>query len=141
MKQFNLAVPWGKLRVTNWGKSFKEASTRVICLNGFLGGTKSWDFLCKELMTKHDDISIIGYDFPGFGGSTLPNYYFTMGNLHGFSIFCILKELGWDDAHIVGHSNGAELGSIVSIALSSRLELEVTLIFSLAWCFLSTVSR
>ena len=123
MKQFNLAVPWGKLRVTNWGKSFKEASTRVICLNGFLGGTKSWDFLCKELMTKRDDISIIGYDFPGFGGSTLPNYYFTMGNLHGFSIFCILKELGWDDAHIVGHSNGAELGSIVSIALSSRLEL------------------
>ena len=65
-------------------------------------------------MTKHDDISIIGYDFPGFGGSTLPNYFFTFGNLHGFSIFCILKELGWEDAHIVGHSNGAELGSIVS---------------------------
>ena len=101
-------------RVTNWGKSYKETSTRVLCLNGFLGGTKSWDFLSKQLMTKHDDISIIGYDFPGFGGSTLPNYFFTFGNLHGFSIFCILKELGWEDAHIVGHSNGAELGSIVS---------------------------
>ena len=100
--------------MTNWGKSYKETSTRVLCLNGFLGGTKSWDFLSKQLMTIHDDISIIGYDFPGFGGSTLPNYFFTFGNLHGFSIFCILKELGWEDAHIVGHSNGAELGSIVS---------------------------
>jgi len=79
----------------------------VLCLNGFLGGTKSWDFLSRELMTKHDDISIIGYDFPGFGGSTLPNYFFTFGNLHGFSIFCILKELGWEDAHIVGHSQGS----------------------------------
>ena len=71
--------------------------------------------MANSVLRKRNDISIVGFDFPGFGQSNLPNYYFTLGNLHGFSIYCLMKELGWEEAHLCGHSNGAELGITVIV--------------------------
>ena len=109
MRKVKIPVPWGNLSVVNSGEPFENGNNRLLLLNGVLkgassfylfscicknskkaqeeSGTRSWDSLASALLKQKGDLSIVGFDFPGFGASSLPNYYFTLGNIHGFSIY------------------------------------------------------
>ena len=111
-KNFNVRVPWGKLAVRNWGKDYRDPSCeKLLFVNGMHSWLGQWDALADRL--ENENVSMIGFDDPGSGGSSYPDHYFPMANLTGFAMRCLIKELEWENVHICGHSQGAYIASIV----------------------------
>ena len=104
MYQF-LRVPWGKIRFRNWGLPYQEAEKRVLFVNGAVSGINQWSLLADKVL-ESEKVALIGYDLPGIGQSTAPEYYYSMPNLQGYSIYCMMKQLRWDTAHICAFSLG-----------------------------------
>ena len=78
-----LNVPWGTIRMRNWGVPYNEAEKRLLFVNGAISGINQWSPLADELL-KNNDMSLVAFDQPGMGKSTIPDLYINMPNLHGF---------------------------------------------------------
>ena len=131
MYQF-LRVPWGKIRFRNWGLPYQEAEKRVLFVNGAVSGINQWSLLADKVL-ESEKVALIGYDLPGIGQSTVPEYYYSMPNLQGYSIYCMMKQLQWDTAHICAFS----LGLFMYCTLSVKSFKRPFLVLGLTWrpCF------
>lgn len=91
----------------------------VVALHGWLDNANSFNYLAPYLQEQYYFIAI---DLPGHGHSShLPlssNYHFTDGI---FKVAQIIDGLGYDKVHLLGHSMGACLASLVGGVTPERL--------------------
>ena len=117
-----LSVAGLSIACKTWGN---PANPPIIALHGWLDNANSFDPLAPYLQNNYYFIAV---DLPGHGHSShLPsssNYHFIDGI---FVIVQILNELQLNKVHLLGHSMGACLGSIVGGVDSERF-LSISLI-------------
>jgi pimeloyl-ACP methyl ester carboxylesterase len=99
-----------------WGN---PSNPCVLALHGWLDNANSFD-LIAELLRSH--YYIIALDLPGHGHSDhLPpssHYHFTDGI---FLVIEFMNSLGLDKVHLLGHSMGACLASLIAGVAATRL--------------------
>jgi len=116
MKTLNINIPGLTIACKIWGSSDKPP---VMALHGWLDNANSFDLLAPYFK---DNFYLIAIDFPGHGHSShLPagcHYHFTDGI---FIIIELLNALQLDKAHLLGHSMGACLASLVGGVVPERI--------------------
>lgn len=109
MKNLQLAIPGLVIACKIWGN---PKNPPILGLHGWLDNASSFDPLAKQLQNKYYFIAV---DLPGHGHSShLPlnsNYNFSDGI---FNVIQIINTLHLDKVHLLGHSMGACLGSLVA---------------------------
>lgn len=109
--QLNTAGGLGGLRQ-------QAGSIRVLALHGWLDNANSFLRLAEHL----DGIDLVALDLPGHGLSTQrpagARYYF---DDYVFDTLAAADELGWDQFHLLGHSLGGAVASIVAAASPKRI--------------------
>lgn len=109
MKMIELNISGLTIACKTWGK---PENTPIIALHGWLDNANSFDLLAQQLQNNYYFIAV---DLPGHGHSShLPlssNYHFIDGV---FIVVQIINALGLDKVHLLGHSMGACLGSLVA---------------------------
>jgi pimeloyl-ACP methyl ester carboxylesterase len=108
MKTLNLSIPGFSIACKTWGSPNKPP---ILALHGWLDNVNSFTYLAPYL---ENDFHFIAVDLPGHGHSShLPagcNYHFFDGI---FIVLEIIKALELDKVHLLGHSMGACLASLV----------------------------
>lgn len=109
MKTFSISIPG----FTIAGKAFGNPELPpMLALHGWLDNANSFDLLAP-LLSKH--FYILAIDLPGHGHSShLPegcHYHFTDGI---FIVIEIIKALKLKQVHLLGHSMGACLASLIA---------------------------
>ncbi|KTD40064.1 alpha/beta fold hydrolase [Legionella parisiensis] len=115
MKPFNLIIPGFSIACTTWGNPDKPA---ILALHGWLDNANSFAPLASYL---ENDFYLIAVDLPGHGHSShLPegcHYHFFDGI---FLVIEIINALKLDKVHLLGHSMGACLASLVGGVVPER---------------------
>jgi len=89
----------------------------VVLLHGFSSSIFTWRHVLKALAREHD---VLALDFPGFGGSQVPEQLSPLG-LAG-SVRTLVTQLGLRRPALVGHS----MGGAVALLLAADPELGVS---------------
>lgn len=122
MNNAELTIPGLTIAYKEWGN---PENPPIIALHGWLDNANSFDPLVEYLK---DNYYFIAVDLPGHGHSShLPpnsNYHFIDGI---FVIIQIINALKLDKVHLIGHSMGACLASIVGGVAPNRF-LSIALI-------------
>lgn len=109
MKTFTLTIPGFSIAGKAWGK---PSSPPLLALHGWLDNANSFDLLAPYLEKQFYFVAI---DFPGHGHSShLPAgcyYHFSDGI---FTVLQIIKALDFKQVHLLGHSMGACLASLIA---------------------------
>ncbi|TAL62476.1 MAG: alpha/beta hydrolase, partial [Legionella sp.] len=109
MTPLNITIPGFNIAGKSWGDSNNPP---ILALHGWLDNANSFEQLAEILQTQYYFIAI---DLPGHGHSShLPlgcNYHFTDGI---FNVIEIMNALELEQVHLLGHSMGACLGSLVA---------------------------
>lgn len=109
MKTVELNIPGLSIACKTWGN---PNNPPIVALHGWLDNANSFDEIAKYLQ---DNYYFIAVDLPGHGHSShLPQgcvYHFTDGI---FTVVEIINALKLDKLHLLGHSMGACLGSLVA---------------------------
>jgi len=119
-----LQTPHLELAALRWGK---PGGIPVLALHGWLDNAASFE----PLAPYFEDLDFVALDWPGHGHSQhrhpSARYYITefMWDIH-----LALDALGWESAHLVGHSLGAAISTIFSTAAPERVR-SLTLIDAL----------
>lgn len=115
MKTLTLTIPGFTIAYKAWGN---PENPPIVALHGWLDNANSFDQLAKLL--EHD-YYFIAVDLPGHGHSShLPagcHYHFIDGL---FTIVAILNALPYKKVHLIGHSMGACLSSLVGGVVPER---------------------
>ncbi|MBI2785970.1 MAG: alpha/beta hydrolase [Legionella longbeachae] len=115
MKMLDLTIPGFSISCRVWGNPDKPA---ILALHGWLDNANSFAPLAPYLK---NDFYFIAADLPGHGHSShLPegcNYHFFDGV---FIVIDILNALKIDKVHLLGHSMGACLASLVAGVVPDR---------------------
>lgn len=115
MKTLNLTIPGFSIACTAWGNPDKPT---ILALHGWLDNANSFAPLASYL--EHD-FYFIAVDLPGHGHSShLPegcHYHFFDGI---FVVIEIINALKLDKVHLLGHSMGACLASLVAGVVPER---------------------
>ena len=91
---------------------------RLLALHGWLDNAASFIPLQPELA----GFDLVALDLPGHGGSAhrLPGYdYVFVDWIH--DVLDVLDVLGWQQAHLLGHSMGGAIASMVAAAAPERV--------------------
>lgn len=116
MKELNLTIPGFSIAGKTWGNPKKPA---ILALHGWLDNANSFALIAPYLQ---NDFYFIAVDLPGHGYSDhLPigcNYHFFEAI---FTIIELINALKLDKVHILGHSMGACLGSLLAGVVPERL--------------------
>lgn len=107
--QFNVTIPGLTIACKTWGN---PQHPPVIALHGWLDNAASFDLVAPLLA---DHLYIIALDFPGHGlSSHLPDgcYYHFIDGI--FYILNVIEALGFQQVHLLGHSMGACLASLIA---------------------------
>lgn len=122
MKEFNLSIPGLTIACKSWGK---DSNPPLLALHGWLDNANTFDGLAPFLDEK---FHLIAVDLPGHGlSSHLPDgshYHFTDGI---FAVVNIINALGFGKIHLLGHSMGACLASLVA-GVTGDITLSLSLI-------------
>jgi len=117
----NIRLSWGTLEALHWSN---PGAPKVMCLHGWLDNAASFVPLSAFL----GDFDVIALDFAGHGFSShrpdTSRYYFPE-NL--FDVDAALDVLGWEKCHLIGHSMGGGLASVIAAALPDRVNRLVSL--------------
>ncbi|KTD55441.1 alpha/beta fold hydrolase [Legionella quateirensis] len=109
MKTLELSIPGLTIACKAWGN---PENPPLLALHGWLDNANSFDNLAQYLC---NDYYFIAVDLPGHGHSShLPlssNYHFIDGI---FTIVQIIDALKFQKVHLLGHSMGACLGSLLA---------------------------
>ena len=84
---------------------------RMLCLHGWLDNANSF----APMMPYLPAFDLVAIDLPGHGYSdALPQGY----SLHEFSyqLTRVIEALGWSECHLVGHSLGGSIASMLAVA-------------------------
>ena len=116
MNTLELNIPGFSIACKTWGTPQKPA---ILALHGWLDNANSFDQIA-ELMQQ--DYYLIAIDLPGHGYSShLPigsNYHFIDSI---FIIIQVINALQLDKVHLLGHSLGACIGSLVAGIAPQRI--------------------
>lgn len=116
MKLIKLAIPGGTIYGKAWGH---PESPPVLALHGWLDNANSFDLIAPYLQS---DCYFIAIDLPGHGHSFhLPpacNYHFIDGI---FIVIQVLEALKYSMFHLIGHSMGASLASLIAGIIPQRV--------------------
>ncbi|ASJ71057.1 alpha/beta fold hydrolase [Granulosicoccus antarcticus] len=88
-----------------------EAAPRMLCIHGWLDNANSF----VPLMPYLPAFDLVAIDLPGHGYSdALPQGY----SLHemSYQLTAVIEALGWTDCHLVGHSLGGTIATLLSVA-------------------------
>jgi pimeloyl-ACP methyl ester carboxylesterase len=92
---------------------------RVLALHGWLDNAASF----VPLMPHLAEFDLVALDLPGHGASAhrLPGYdYVFVDWIH--DVLDALDALGWDRAHLLGHSMGGAIASVVAAGAPERVQ-------------------
>lgn len=93
-------------------------SARALALHGWLDNANSFRALSESL----DGIDLIAIDFPGHGHSRPrpkgAHYHF---DDYVFDVIAVLDDLDWPQCHLIGHSLGGAVASVVAAAAPKRV--------------------
>lgn len=117
-RELTLRTPYVEIACKAWGPA---DGRRVFAMHGWLDNAASFDALAEILCTGEDAVRLVAWDAPGHGHSghreTGP-YHFM--DYMADAAHC-LDALGWDQAHLVGHSMGAGIACMLSGGLPERI--------------------
>lgn len=109
MKAFTVNIPGFTIAVKAWGN---PELPPMLALHGWLDNANSFDLLAPYLETQ---FYLLAVDLPGHGHSShLPegcHYHFSDGI---FTCLQIIQALGFQQIHLLGHSMGACLASLIA---------------------------
>ncbi|MCW8408429.1 alpha/beta hydrolase [Legionella sp. PATHC035] len=115
MKMLTLAIPGFSIACKTWGTPDKPT---ILALHGWLDNANSFAPLAPYL---ENDFHFVAVDLPGHGHSShLPkgcHYHFFDGI---FIVIELIKALKLDKVHLLGHSMGACLASLVGGVVPER---------------------
>jgi len=95
------------------GLRWRRGKVPVLALHGWLDNAHSFLPLAGHL----DGLDLVAIDFPGHGLSSWrpegTRYHF---DDYAFDVLDVLRALGWDRAHLLGHSLGGAVATLVAAA-------------------------
>ena len=95
-----------------------EQRPRILALHGWLDNALSWRPVSHFLQ----DVDLVCLDFPGHGESPprppAARYHF---DDYVFDVLGALDALGWESAHLLGHSLGGAVASVTAAACPQRV--------------------
>ena len=96
-----------------------SAGPRVIALHGWLDNALSF----QPMLAHFDGLQLACLDFPGHGESPprpeAAHYHF---DDYVFDVLAAADALGWDRFHLLGHSLGGAVASVLSAGCPERIE-------------------
>lgn len=116
MNTFTLAIPGLTIACKSWGN---PKAPLILALHGWLDNANSFDLLAPYLA---EDFYLVAVDLPGHGHSThLPPgcYYHFIDGI--FTTVQIINALQRSRIHLLGHSLGACLASLVAGVATDRV--------------------
>lgn len=115
MRDITLATARGKVTAIESGNRDGE---KILCLHGWLDNAASFIPLMPELENYH----VIALDFAGHGGSEhrAAGYdYVFVDWIH--DVLDALDALDWQQAHLLGHSMGGAIATVVAASAPERI--------------------
>jgi len=91
-------------------------AARILCLHGWLDNAASF----LPLMEHLPEAEIVAIDFPGNGLSEWLEGGYTLADM-AHRARGVLDALGWDSCHLVGHSLGGGIASIMAVAMPDAI--------------------
>lgn len=116
MKNFNLTIPGFSIAGKAWGN---PSATPILALHGWLDNANSFDLIAPYLS---QDFYLIAIDLPGHGYSShLPqgSYYHLIDGI--YTIIQVMDALDYERIHLLGHSLGGCLASLVAGVAPNRV--------------------
>jgi len=121
MSDFAVDTAFGRLAGLHGGMS---GAPRVLALHGWLDNAASFVPLSAQL----PDIDLVALDLPGHGASAhLPPAADYLLVAFARAAFAAADALGWDRFHLLGHSLGGVIASVMAAACPQRIERLLTI--------------
>lgn len=115
MQEISLSTARGTVTALQGGNPDGE---KILCLHGWLDNAASF----IPLMPLLDKYHVVALDMPGHGGSQhrMAGYdYVFVDWIH--DVLDVLDALGWQQAHLLGHSMGGAIATIVAASAPERI--------------------
>ena len=115
MQEISLNTARGLVTALQGGNQNGE---KILCLHGWLDNAASF----IPLMPLLDKYDVVALDMPGHGGSQhrMAGYdYVFVDWIH--DVLDVLDALGWQQAHLLGHSMGGAIATIVAASAPERI--------------------
>jgi len=118
MKKITIPIRFGKIKGLCWGKG---NSKKILALHGWLDNAASFSELAP--MLAKEGYEVIAIDFAGHGKSDhrAEGHFSHFGDfvldIHG-----VLEQLEWDKCTLLGHSMGAAMAVMYSVAYKEHIE-------------------
>lgn len=112
---FDIKIPLSQLNIAAISnhQSFESNKPKVIFLHGWLDNAASF----TDVLPAFNDYHVIAIDWPGHGMSDHKSkgaYYHFVDWVD--DLYQLLKVIGWDKVHLVGHSMGGMIATAFSAA-------------------------
>jgi len=111
----SIKLPYGQLAGLRWHDSQQP---RVLALHGWLDNAASFIPLAEHLK----GLDLVALDFPGHGHSD----WWPAGHFYHFvdylwPVLDVADQLGWQQFHLLGHSLGGAVATMLAAALPERI--------------------
>lgn len=115
MNAFEIEIPIGKITGLRQGEA---GAPKVLALHGWLDNAASFVPMAPHLR----DLDLVAVDLPGHGSSAhLPLGVAYTFELAVLNVLDIADALGWTEFHLLGHSMGAGIASLVAASAPERV--------------------